>query len=347
MRQGAVETAWSISMKRIVVAAIAAVFAMVLVGSGQWPLPNLGTTDSGMPEPIVIRTTVQEFAGLIYIAEDEGFFAQNGLNVTIHYCDTGLACVNGMANGESDVAASSEYPVVGIVLKHGNISVIGSIDKYQGQYIVGRRDRGINHVADLRGKKIGAARGTITEFYLGRFLFLNNISLQDVILADVRPSEYVDSIANSSMDAVIIPQVYLLPVEERLGSNAIVWQAQSNRNAFGILTCRNDWIASHPEMINKLLKSLVQAEQYIINHPDAAKAIMQKRLNFTDAYMATVWPLHRYSLSLDQSLVTAMEDEGRWMIKNNLTSERMILDFRNYIYTNGLNEVKPDSVNIR
>ncbi len=110
-------------MKRIVVAAIAAFFAIVLVGSGQWPLPNLGTTDSGTPEPIVIRTTVQELAGLIYIAEDEGFFTQNGLNVTIHYCDTGLACVNGMANGESDVAASSEYPVVGIVLKQGNISV--------------------------------------------------------------------------------------------------------------------------------------------------------------------------------------------------------------------------------
>ena len=59
-------------MKRIVVAAIAAVFAIALVGSGAWPLPNLGTTDSGTPEPIVIRTTVQELAGLIYIAEDRG-----------------------------------------------------------------------------------------------------------------------------------------------------------------------------------------------------------------------------------------------------------------------------------
>ena len=114
-----------------------------------------------------------------------------------------------MANGESDVAASSEYPVVGIVLKQENISVIGSIDKYQGQYIVGRKDRGIEHVADLRGKKIGVARGTITEFYLGRFLYLNNISLQDVTLMDVRPSQYADSIANGSMDAIIVPQVYL------------------------------------------------------------------------------------------------------------------------------------------
>ena len=62
--------------------------------------------------------------------------------------------------------------------------------------------------------------------------------------------------------------------------------------------------------------------------------------------MATVWPKHRVSLSLDQSLVTAMEDEGRWMIKNNLTTEKMIPDFMDYIYTEGLERVKPEAVSL-
>ena len=99
--------------------------------------------------------------------------------------------------------------------------------------------------------------------------------------------------------------------------------------------------------INRLLKSLDQAEEYSINHPDEAKAIVQKRLNFTDEYMATVWPKHRFSLSLDQSLLMAMNDEGRWMIKNNLTTEKTIPYFRDYIYTEGLEEVKPEAVNIQ
>ncbi len=73
---------------KMIVAGIAVIAALVLVGSGQWPLSNFGA-DSGIPEPIVIRTTIQELAGLIYIAEDGGFFTQNGLNVTIHYSDTG------------------------------------------------------------------------------------------------------------------------------------------------------------------------------------------------------------------------------------------------------------------
>jgi hypothetical protein len=41
-----------------------------------------------------------------------------------------------------------------------------------------------------------------------------------------------------------------------------------------------------------------------------------------------------------------MEDEGRWMINNNLTSAKNIPDYRDYIYTKGLEEVMPESVNI-
>lgn len=59
-----------------------------------------------------------------------------------------------------------------------------------------------------------------------------------------------------------------------------------------------------------------------------------------------MWPEHQFSLTLDQSLLIAMNDEGRWMIKNNLTTEKVIPDFRNYIYTEGLEEVEPGSVNI-
>jgi NitT/TauT family transport system substrate-binding protein len=41
-----------------------------------------------------------------------------------------------------------------------------------------------------------------------------------------------------------------------------------------------------------------------------------------------------------------MEDEVRWMIKNNLTNEKQVPDFVNYIYADGLKAVKPEAVNI-
>jgi NitT/TauT family transport system substrate-binding protein len=115
---------------------------------------------------------------------------------------------------------------------------------------------------------------------------------------------------------------------------------------YSVMACKDFWVASHPESINKLLKSLGQAEEYTIDHPDEAMAIVQSKFNYSDAEVATVWSDNQFSLSLDQSLVVAMEDEGRWMIANNLTAAKTIPDIRGHIYIKGLEEVKPESVNV-
>ena len=41
-----------------------------------------------------------------------------------------------------------------------------------------------------------------------------------------------------------------------------------------------------------------------------------------------------------------MEDEARWMITNNLTTEKQVPNFLDYIYEDGLKAVKPEAVNI-
>jgi NitT/TauT family transport system substrate-binding protein len=91
---------------------------------------------------------------------------------------------------------------------------------------------------------------------------------------------------------------------------------------------------------------LFQAESYLASHQSEAKAIVRKRMNFDDAYLEMIWQRYQFSLSLDQSLILAMEDEARWMIKNNLTTEKQVPDFLNSIYIDGLKAVKPEAVNI-
>jgi NitT/TauT family transport system substrate-binding protein len=105
-------------------------------------------------------------------------------------------------------------------------------------------------------------------------------------------------------------------------------------------------VANHPELIKKFLSSLIQAEEYLGRHPSRAKAIVQARLKYDDTYMAKVWPQQQSYVTFDQGLVAAMEDEARWMIKNNLTEEKQVLDFMNYIYVDGLKAIKPEAVNI-
>jgi NitT/TauT family transport system substrate-binding protein len=253
-----------------------------------------------------------------------------------------------MLNGETDITVgTTEFPLVGRAFQRARIHIIGSIDKSEFVYLVGRKDRGIERVSDLKRKRVGTTLRTIAHFYLGRFLELHGMNMRDITLVDVKtPTEWVNAVVNGDIDAIATAQPYANSAKERLDANGVFWSAQSSQPQYGLISSTEEWIRKHPQQVRRFLKSLAQAEEYVIRNPAEAKAIVQKRLNLDASYMETVWSQNQFSLSLDQSLITAMEDEARWMIKNNLTREKQVPDFMNYIYVDGLRAVKPEAANI-
>ncbi len=225
---------------------------------------------------------------------------------------------------------------------------MASIDKIEHIYVVARRDRGIQQVSDLKGKRVGTTIGTVAEFYLGRLLDLNGMTMQDLTVVNLKtPLEWANAVVDGSIDAVVTARAPANSARDRLGSNAVVWSAQSNRPMYALVIASDEWIKAHPELLKRFLKSLSQAEEFVIRNPTEAKNIVRKRLNFSAAYMETVWSQNQYGLSLDQSLITAMEDEARWMIKNNQpTNESLVPDFLDCIYEDALGTVKSEAVDI-
>ena len=99
-------------------------------------------------------------------------------------------------------------------------------------------------------------------------------------------------------------------------------------------------------MIERFFKAIVQAESFNINHQDQAIALVAKDLNYTETYTSSIWGDYQYSVGLDQSFVLLMQEEGRWLIRNNLTNAASIPDFLTFIYADGLKAVKPQAVNL-
>jgi NitT/TauT family transport system substrate-binding protein len=289
----------------------------------------------------------EPYAALVYVAQDQHFFAQNGVNLTITDYSSATNALNSALNGKVNLAISSEYAFIATnVLNPGNLNIISTIDKAQSVSIVCRKDRGIENIADLDGKKIGLTFQIAPQFYLARFLELNNIKLSDVSQVNIPTTQYVSAIVNGTVDAVVVSDSSISQIQQQLTNHTVVWSVQGSQLLNLVVSARNDWIAQHPSLVAHFLKSLAQAEDYAVNHPAGAQAIVQKQLNLTSSVMAQKWFSHQFSLSLDRSLVATMEDETRWMITNNLTNQTIIPDFLDYIYVQGLYSVKPGSVNI-
>jgi ABC-type nitrate/sulfonate/bicarbonate transport system substrate-binding protein len=302
----------------------------------------------GKMESINVAYSPFESVTLFWVAEQQHFFSQNGVNVTSHKYSTGAGALDGVLKGEADiVVGTTEFPFTARVLNQARISTIGSIAKSEFIYLVGRADRGINEVSDLKGKTIGTTFGTIAHFYLGRFLELNGLNIQDVTLVDLKtPAEWVDAVVNGSIDAVATAQPYADSAKDGLGDNAVIWSIQGSQPLYAQAIASNEWITNNPEIVNRFLKSLLQAEDYAINHPAQAKAIVKNQMSLSDAYTDKVWMQNKFSLSLDQSLLIAMQDEAQWLINNNLTNATVIPKFIDYVYVDGLRSVKPGAVNI-
>ena len=332
--------------KKTITIATVLLIAVIIIGS--FVYLNSQKLYNGQIESINVAYSPFESLTLFWVAENQNFFSQNGLNVTAHKYDTGAGALAGVLNGEDDiVVGTTEFPLTANILNGAQIRTISSIAKSEFIYLVGRVDRGIHEVSDLKGKTIGTAFGTIAQFYLGRFLDLNGLSIQEVTIVDLKtPAEWVDAVANGSIDAVATAQPTAEVAKDELGDNAVFWSIQSSQPLYAQAIATDEWIMSHPEIVNRFLKSLFQAEDFIINHPADAKAIVKNQLNLTDAYIGKVWSQNQFSLSLDQSLLLTMQDEAIWLISNHLTNTTTVPNFINYVYEDGLKSVKPGAVNI-
>jgi NitT/TauT family transport system substrate-binding protein len=266
--------------------------------------------------------------------------------VTIKDFATGPAAIAAMMSGVVDIAETAEFPFVAGTMNGQKMRILTANDRFENDYLVGREDRGISRVSDLRGKRIGVTRNAITEFYLGRFLTLNGIRQKDITLVNVPPADFVTTLLDGRVDAIVAWQPFVSRMTSSASAALTVWPVQSGQAVYGILVCQQSWLESHAEAVKKFLTALAAAEDFVARRPAEARAIVAKQLSYEDSYLSAVWPSHGFSLTLDVSLVTAMEEEARWLLANHLSSAAEIPDFGALIYRDGLNAVRPEGLNL-
>lgn len=324
----------------VIVVIITIVTALIIYINPQTP------AHQEQPESVTVGAEPSQVNTLLFIAQSINFFPESGLNVTVKQYDSGSSALNGMVNGEVNIAMSSEFAVVSKTLAGSNISIFGTVDRFQQIYVVARRDRGIQNITDLANKTVGLTIGTSAEFFLGRFLELNNMNLSHVKRVNTQPSSIVDALTNGTVDAVVTWQPYISQIENRMGDEIVKWQAQGGQQIYSAATATTNWINSHNGTVVKFLDAIAQAEDYLYSNLISAKQIIENRFNYSSGYIDSTWSDHQFTLSLDQSLILIMEDEARWLIANNLTNATIVPSFQNYIYVGGLTQVKPNSVTI-
>lgn len=293
-----------------------------------------------------ITVAAGKTALLAYVAQDQGHFADYGLEVTINTFEAGKLATDAMLVGEADISTASSSVLVSHSFERDDLRTFSGIATFQIQELVARTDHGIEQIDDLRGKRIGVTRKSAGEAALGRFLTLNGLSFQDVEIVDLKPQEIEDAMVRGVIDAALAWEPHVYNIKQALGDTVVSWPGDSDQDSTFMLITTADWLTDHPSVAECFLMALLQAEQYVKENDDEARTLVQQLFDYEPGYLQSVWPKYSYAVRLPQALILAMEDEARWRIENKLTDKTTVPNYLDFIYIGALEAVSPQAVTV-
>lgn len=303
------------------------------------------TSLSGPVEDITTGL-IGEYAALILIAENQGYFKENGLNVTITEYPSGPASLADLWAGKIDTAMASDFAGVRDSLNGEDMRILANMSKSEAFYIVARKDHGISEVSHLKGKNIGITHKTVGEFFLEEFLNFNSIGTRDVQLTNMPQAELGEAIINGQIDAAVLFEPNAYETNLRLGDQAVRWSVHSRQSIYSLLYTTGKFNRERPEALRRYLRAVVQAEYFVKDNDALARNIIAERLNYDEAYINYIWPKFSFEVSLDQELLINMDDQARWTIENNLTTAKEIPNYLWLINFEALEAVNPEAITV-
>lgn len=133
-----------------------------------------------------------------------------------------------------------------------------------------KADSPIQTVADLKGKKIAATRGTDPFTLTLRAVREAGLMPSDVVLVGLQHSEGYQAWKRGAVDAWAALDPYLAKALLEDGARPLF--RKISFNTFGVLNVREEFLKQHPAYVQRVIRQYEKARTWIIAHPDETAA---------------------------------------------------------------------------
>src|SRR5471032_2597826 len=185
-----------------------------------------------------------------------GWVLSQGSNRSLEYLNSGGV----------DFASSASLAAV---LSRANGSPIKSVYVYsraEWTALVVRKDSPYKTVADLKGKKIAATKGTDPYLFTLRSLQQAGLSKDDVELVHLQHPDGRTALEKGDVDAWAGLDPHMAASQIQAGSRLLY--RNKDFNSYGVVSVTDSYAKEHPKTIETVLNAYEQAREWAVKHPD-------------------------------------------------------------------------------
>lgn len=286
-------------------------------------------------------------AGLLHLAAARGFFDDRGLAVTVLAQSHGKAALAEVLRGGADLAAAADVPIVVEVLKGAPLSIAAAVASASNELaVLARRDRAIGSPADLQGRRVGVTLGTSGEYFLWAFMVRHRLAPQSLTLVDLPPARLVQALRDGSVDAIAAWQPIRHEAEVALASAVVSLSAPDAYAQNYVLVGRSEFLATHSEALRRLLLALLDAERFVQEEPQQAKALLAARLKLSTEALDPAWQALTLEVGQEQAQLVTLEDVAGWAMARGYAPAQPMPNFLAHLDLEALQAASPGRVTV-
>ena len=260
---------------------IAAVIAALASGCGA------ATATPAAPPPEEPDITVAaipavDLAGL-YVAQDQGLFARQGLHVTIRKIASSQAIIADQLDGQVDISAGSYVAYISAQAAGARFRILAeaSVMEPNTRVLVITAGSRITTVAGLAGKKIGVnATNSIGTLLISLLLSENGISPRKVtfVTDDQGYPAMPGQLQRGAWSAAFLAEPYITLAGEEYGEQVLADLDQGDAVGFPMdgYVATQSWAQRYPKTAAAFVRAIEQGQALAFSDPTAVQAAIAK-----------------------------------------------------------------------
>lgn len=295
-------------MKKAAFFAVAAISALALSGCTDSDAPAGGTdSDSGSSAdltPVAVGVIPIADTAALYVGDSEGFFEDEGLDLTIETATGGAAIVPAVVSGDYQFGFSNTLSLMvaadqglDIQMVSSAVSTTGDTEKDMGAVIT-KPDSGISSPADLAGKTVSSnSVGNINDTAVRTVVDETGADSSTIDFVEVPFPDAVAAVENDQVDAAFVVEPFVTTAIE--AGLEVVTYAYADFDTNLDIAAYFSMSDVDPDLLEKFQTAMTKSLEFADANPDTVREIMATYTRTDPETLAKI-TLPKYPTEMDK-----------------------------------------------